>query len=306
MAGGKAPRRVALAAGLAGLGLIFLCVWLGCGGNWSRIESRSGFVQAMGNGQFRLFLWVAAGSAMLLAVLAGWLVRLGGNLRRRLGRQRGTVIIEFVLVLPIAMVISLIMVQASLLMGGFLCVNYASYCAARSAIVYIPQPTNSEAANQVAHLSDVNISEKLWRIKAAAVWAVMPTGNGDNETSSDYAGVLSSGLQHVYGEYNRSTPGWVTELIGKKLGYAEENTSVELTPPYDEESMQYGEHEDIQVTVRHNLCLSVPYAGKILATIDSEHSMYLGNGKYAVEVTVPCTLTNEGTADTIDVENFPD
>ncbi|MCD4825251.1 MAG: hypothetical protein K8S55_11665 [Phycisphaerae bacterium] len=306
MAGSKAPRRVALAAGLVGLGVIFLCVWLGCGGNWSRIEGRGGFVQALGNGQFRLFLWVATGSVLLLAVLVGWLVRLGGNLRRRLGRQRGTVIIEFAMVLPIAMVISLIMVQSSLLMGGFLCVNYASYCAARSAIVYIPQQTDDEAVNQVNHLSDENLSGKLWRIKSAAAWAVMPTGNGENENSSDYAEVLSSGLQHVYGEYNRSAPGWVAELIGRKLGYAEEHTSVELSPPYDEESMQYGEHEDIQVTVRHNLCLSVPYAGRILAALDSEHSMDLGDGRYAVEVTVPCTLTNEGTADTIDVENFPD
>ncbi len=45
--------------------------------------------------------------------------------------------------------ISLLMVQSSLLMGGYLCVNYASYCAARSAIVYIPQEMREESRNQL-------------------------------------------------------------------------------------------------------------------------------------------------------------
>jgi len=208
--------------------------------------------------------------------------------------------IEFVLVLPIAMVIVLLMVQSSMLMGAYLCVNYSSYCAARAAVTIVPAELGDEWPNVVANESDTAGSEKISRIHQAAVWAVMPIGYGAYEQASPYADVLVDGLESLLGQYNLSSWPALRKRLGRKLAYAAQNTTVRLTPPAD--GLQYAEHEDLTVTVRHNLYLSVPYASLLLARLDGEHSVKIAPGRYAVWVEIPCTLTNEGVSDRIELE----
>lgn len=284
-----------------GLCAIAACVWLG-GGGWFGGSVR--FAGVWANGQFRLFTRVAVGSLAALAVLAGVLVRAAGKARvtrgRALGGQDGTAILEFALVLPIALGIVLLMIQASLLMGGFLCVNYAGYCAARAAVTYVPAALNRESANEVDDYSDPEASEKLSRIHQAAVWAVMPVSDGGYDQWSDYSDVLAEGLGELYSQSGEETPGWVSGYLGRKLAYAERNTSVELSPPAD--GVQYAAHEDLRVVAKHNLYLSVPYAARVLAALDAKEAVEFGEGKYALRVEIPCTLRNEGVCDTIDLQ----
>ena len=85
--------------------------------------------------------------------------------------QDGAAIVEFVMVLPILLMIVLVMVQSSLLMAGNLCVHYSAYCAARGAIVYVPfDSPPTEPPNAV--LGSSIDSYKRMRIKQAAVWAL--------------------------------------------------------------------------------------------------------------------------------------
>ena len=271
-----------------------------------RAAGGDAILTAWKSSQFRLFASVAGVSALLLATCGGVLWRVGRRRIERMGRpdaESGTAILEFAMVLPFAMMISLLMVQSSLLMGGYLCVNYASYCAARSAIVYIPQEMRDEPRNQLLDYERHSESDKLWRVHRAAVWAVMSTGDGSYERESDYTDVLTEGVEGIYAAYGKSAPNWAGSYIGKKMAYAEDNTTIEVTPPMVEDT--YGEHEDITVVVTHNLYLSVPYANRVLALLDEENSIDLGDGKYATRVTIPCTLTNEGVQDFIQVEDFP-
>ncbi|MBN1555310.1 MAG: pilus assembly protein [Phycisphaerae bacterium] len=297
---GFSPWRVTLSAAGIGLFAVLACVWLGAGGLAGGGVRLSG---AWESRQFRLFAYVAVGSLAILSLLAGWLYSAARRARlargRALGRQEGTAILEFAMVLPIALAIVLLMIQSSLLMGGFLCVNYASYCAARAAVVFVPDTFSGEPTNEVADYFDPELSEKISRIRQAAVWAVLPVSDGAYPESSDYSAVLAEGISEMYSSSGLETPGWVEGYLGRKLAYAEHNTSVELSPPVNGE--RYEAHEDLRVVTKHNLYLAVPYAARVLAALDSEESVDFGDGRYALRVSIPCTLRNEGIPDTINL-----
>jgi hypothetical protein len=295
--------RAALAVWVVGLCVVVFCMGWG-GARWADVPGGLSLARAWGDSQFRFFACVVVGSLTAIAALAGLLLRAGRRACRQAGRrpdgEDGTAIIEFALVLPIALVIVLLMIQSSMLMGGYLCVNYASYCATRAAVTYIPAEVGDEEPNVVADESDPEISEKLSRMHQAAAWAVMPIGDGAYEQASPYSDVLVEGLESLLARYDRSSWPALRDRLGRKLAYAEQNTAVVLSPPSD--GIRYAEHEDLTVTVRHNLYLSVPYAGLLLARLDSEHAVDFAPGRYALWVEIPCTLTNEGVSDRIELE----
>lgn len=267
------------------------------------------------SGQFRLFTIVAGASTLLLAGLSGLLVyRARRPGRPRPGREDGTAIIEFALIFPILMVVAMLLAQSSLLMGGYLCVNYASYTAARAAVVVVPEDLAGEPPNYVA-LLEGSTSEKLDRIRRAASWAVLPVCDGSYAGRSHYSAALVENLREVYLQYGLDAPRWVGDRLAARLAYAEDRTSVELASPGNPEYLRetdeglfqfYAPREDLTVRVRHDLYLSVPYADRILAELDADHAVELGQGKYALRVEIPCTLTNEGVRDTIEVEGGTD
>lgn len=268
---------------------------------WSHWLIDDGLARAAGSPQFRLFVLLGFGSAALLGMAVGLWVRFGH--RRRLGSQCGTVLIEFAMALPFLLMIVLLMVQSALLMGNYLCINYASYCAVRSAIVTIPSELGWEEANVVTDYADPAGSEKLRRIWQAAVWAVTPISDGSYNGQADYGAALNDGIDDLFGSYGASRPGYMRVYLERKLAYAEDNTQVTLDSPDSGDT--YGPHEDIEVYVRHNLYLSVPYANRLVAIFDKDNAVDFGDGRYAVAVTVSCTLTNEGAQDIIEIEERP-
>jgi hypothetical protein len=247
--------------------------------------------------------------AVVLVVCAGALVgvcrllwEVGASRRGRVGGQEGAAILEFALVLPIAMALVLVMVQCSLLMGGNLCVHYAAFCAARSAVVYVPDDFSpGEPPNLV---SEARWSGKLRRIRDAAVWAVFPISCGHSSYPEEDVGRLREGLEEFFDGYGQRAPGWVDGRIGRKLQYAQDHTEVDLHPPAD--GLTYAPHEDLRVTVRHTFYLSVPYANWVFRHLDRDDGVDLdfGDGEYGMVITASCTLTNEGVRDYVDIERF--
>ncbi|MBT3278913.1 MAG: hypothetical protein HN909_05645 [Phycisphaerales bacterium] len=288
--------------------LLMLCaalVYLGAGGPASRGMRLDGL---LGHRGFVRTACVCAGCMILLSLMGVWVVRLSRRIRAQRGvmdSQGGTVLLEFVFVMSFVLPLASLMVQASLLMGGYLSVNYASFCAARAAIVYIPVDYSDERRNLLNSYDQPGDSFKCYQVWNAAVWAVMPVGDGhEDQAESDRTGTLQSGLEDFYGTYGRSAPNWVSSRIGRKLNYAEENTSIRIEPSRSETG-QYGEHEDITVYLTHDMLLNVPYAAKLMALLD-DTSESIGNGRYTIRVVIPTTLPNEGADDRIDVEEFPD
>ncbi len=237
----------------------------------------------------------------LVALLARW-----GRCQRAAGSpasQAGAAMVEFVLVMPILLMIVLILAQTAFVLVGTVAVNYAGFCAARSAVVYIPADmtyASGEEANYVYFDSAASI--KMRHIREAAVWAVMPV-SGAHPSLSESGGLLVSGAAEQYESYGMDVPRWLLRVVGRKMAYAEEYTTVELEEPDGGE--YYGEKELIGVHVRHQLYLGIPYGNQLYAAMDpTGQSLAFDGGVYSVEIHALGLLPNEGVRDYIEEETF--
>jgi hypothetical protein len=253
-------------------------------------------------------------STALLIVLAKALWHAGAAERRSCkgdaSSQGGAAIVEFALVLPILLMLVLIMAQSSLLMAGNLCVNYAAFCAARSAIVTVPwNATLSWPPPVVADAPNFLSDSKLNRVKMAAVWAVLPVSCGDKSyPAADFA-ALGGGLDRFFSQYGNQAPAWVNRSLPQRLQYALDHTNVMIEPPLAAVANgEYGDHEDLVVHVEHTLYLAVPYAGRLFWQFSGADGRELDNpaGQYGVVVRTTCRLPNEGVRDWVDREVFDD
>jgi Flp pilus assembly pilin Flp len=242
--------------------------------------------------------------AIALCVTCHMMWRIGARARARQRSEDGGAMIEFALVLPFAMALVLLLAQSSFLMVGHLCVQYSAYCAARTAIVAIPDDLTrfgGEAQNYVD--IDPDRSAKQGRIFRSAVWAVMPVSCSTSDQEKADLPELVNGLEEFFTAYGAETPGWVRANLERKWKYAYNHTFVELAPPISGDL--YGEAEDIQVSVRHTFYLSVPVARSVFRALDDGVELDIGDGEYGLIMRATCALTNEGVQDYVDEETFP-
>ncbi len=94
-------------------------------------------------------------------------------------------------------------------------------------------------------------------------------------------------------------------MLARKMQYAQDSTEVTVDPPERGRGSLYGEKEDIHVTVRHTLYMSVPYANTVFAEVVGGVELPFGDGEYGMVVVADCSLTNEGAQDYLDIEEFP-
>ena len=247
---------------------------------------------------------VLLGSAVALCLLAGTIWRLGrGRRPQRAGGSEGTAALEFALLFPLALAIALVMVQSSQLVTHNVVAHYAAYIAARSAIVWVPENISLDEPRN--YVSDPDTSEKMRHIHMAAVLALC--GASPGKPGAGGAGGSGQGALHraayerLYSYYGEPVPAWISRRYEHMYEYALKYTQVDLARPRN--GAVYGEREDLSVTVRHTLFLSVPYANRVFALGPSGRA--LPDGEYGTEVEITYTLTNQGVEDEIDVEVFP-
>jgi len=234
--------------------------------------------RALGSGGFIKYTLITIALAAALCVMCHILWRIGARARTRRRSEEGGALIEFALVLPWAMALLLLLAQSSFLMVGHLCVQYSAYCAARAAIVAIPDDLarfGGEAQNYVELDPDSSVKQR--RILRSAIWAVMPVSCSTSDQQEADLPELVSGLEEFFTAYEESTPGWVKANLLRKWQYAKDHTFVELAPPVSGDL--YGEAEDIQVSVRHTFYLSVPIARTIFAALDDGVELDIGIGE---------------------------
>lgn len=278
---------IAGAAAVAMAGGLDLAAW-GQGGKWLPPALSSPLSVAC------LVILLVCGAILFGLVAAMW--RIGNRPGRRQSPQGGTIMIEFALILPFAMFMVLLMVQTSLLMAGNLCVHYAAFCAARSAVTTIPlelEDMRNEFTEDGA---------KHQRLKMAAWYAVMPVSSASEHLAQAQT-ELPTGLDEFFARNGASSPGWVQAHLARKWNYAEQNTTVRLDGPLN--GIRYVRNEDLVVNVEHKFYLSVPYVRRLFAYGNDGVSLNFGSGEYATRIRSTCTLTNEGQQDYIDVESFP-
>lgn len=224
-----------------------------------------------------------AGVCLLLIVWMGWRLRMtSAPLRVRRDRgdageraadrrgESGVATIEFVLVAPFLLTVTLILIQTMLVFTGLFYVNYAAYAAARSAIVYIPADVSPDGPNVLTPSEGL---QKFDHIRAAAVIAVMPV-SGQEEGGLQSAPEVVAGLNRFFNARGVTAPNWVDNLAQGRLNYAAAHTAVTVqtvrqledgTVLFDDVTgtTEFGPKDAVAVQVRHEFALTVPLASQI-------------------------------------------
>lgn len=284
------------------------------------------WVQTLTSGPAVTYLLIA-GACLLLLVTLGWRLRrvtaLARERARRDGRsgESGVATIEFALVTPFLLTITLVLIQTMLVFTGLFYVNYAAFAATRSAIVYIPADLGGEEANTITPFVG---GAKFDRIRSAAVIAVMPVSgqeDGDLQASDE----LVDGLNRYFESQGEDPPRWVRNLAAGRLNYAAAHTIVTLqtlrtledgTVLFDDATgvTTYGPKDAVAVEVRHEFALTVPLASQLFSlggsddsgarsgTYNPENDLGAGAaappGSWTV-ITARAVLTNEGVTRTL-------
>ncbi len=306
----KTNRGMFVLAGCVGLaGCLALVAWplaasVGPRSHW--------LVQALTS---RLFLSCAA----LLVVCAVGVVAIVGMLwhvgrpYRTPGRgEQGVAILEFAMALPILLMLSLLMAQASLVMVGNVIVHYSAFCAVRTAIVMIPQDYgSSEPRNFIFDDDGDDTTTKKYKVKLSAVTAMAPVSCGSEDVmpAGDGGDAYVDGVTRFLSLQDLEQPKWADERLSRKLSYAKAHTEVTIGEPIarpgDEDDGCFQANENVRVTVNHTFYLSVPTAAKIFRYLPGGVDLTFGEGEYGTKMTASYAMPNEGVQDYVDVETFP-
>lgn len=216
-------------------------------------------------------LWLLGGM-VFLGILVAVLIRLQpeklhGHPRVLHGDQDGTATVEFVLLMPIGLLIVLVITQAALLFQANMVVNYAAFAAVREASVALSLDLPEEGGTQSGKHNLVNNpdyplaggSTKLDLIKRTACLALVPiSGECDSPPDADSSGSTSTDFmdpggravaaattaalqspdatntawQDMEARYNYSTSSWPwVGRVEKKYNYALRYTQITLAEP---------------------------------------------------------------------------
>jgi len=263
----------------------------------------------------RADLWWRVAPLLLSFGLSSAAVMLFGRvLARRIRRLRvrplgvsGTAEMEFVLAFPMFVATLMVTAQVALMINATLIVDYAAFCAARSAAVWLPQNLSArEPANTIEAHEDYTWmarSEKWRRIHRAAVMAAIPISPrasrftfGIDFSKAEPLPITGDTLQSLASKADAqlrygATIGQITLAVLDKWPYAYLGTNVDLL---DASGHVAGKFDGtVTARVTHNFEMAVPYAGPLLGkAFGSRYLEYkgIGIGGYYVPISAAYTL----------------
>jgi hypothetical protein len=218
---------------------------------------------------------LVAGAAVL-GFFAYRLARvLSVNARKQLRSdpQSGSSAVEFVLVLPALTVLLLMILQIALIVQAKFVVNYAAFCAARSAIVVIPQDVSGDGPTEPRnHLGDPEHSNKVKIVQRAAalpLTAISPLpGMSVSQGLPILANPDATAELIKLAPFDVMTP---RSMMGQVMlrapySYYPDNTAVKLFTSAGSETGSFEEHDWVTVKVQYRYYLAVPFAKKLFGT----------------------------------------
>jgi len=235
--------------------------------------------------------WAMAGIAGLL--LAGLSLRrvampVAPRCARPLGNH-GTSELEFAMAFPVFLVSVLTTVQMALTINALLVVDYAAYCAARSAIVWIPQALPGEPAHAV-DAGQSRSSEKWSRVRRAATLAVTPIAPRLSRFRFGLSipasgGVDGRGLARLAQAADASLSGRVDYVrmgaaIADKWLYANWFTDVRLEDRAGRLQSRFESGSTVTARVTHKFELAVPFASQAIGAAFGSRYLPLIGGYY--------------------------
>lgn len=224
-------------------------------------------------------IWPQVLFAVILTLLAIRLTRTIATARKNCltktaDDESGSSAVEFVMVLPPLVVLLLMVLQIALIVQAKFVVNYAAFCAARSAIVVIPDDVSrTEPRNR---LTDPDTSEKIEVIHHAA--ALPLTAISPLPGFSFATGVPVLTDPNAIAELWKLAPfdvgprSMVVQVTSRApYAYHKQNTAVKVLTQQGAEGGSFQEHDWVTVKVSYRYFLAVPVAKKLFGT------SYFGN-----------------------------
>jgi len=212
----------------------------------------------------------------------------------RLGAA-GTSELEFALAFPVFLVSVLVTVQVALMVNANLIVDYAAFCAARSAVVWIPREAPGEGPNQVSPPG--SRSEKRTRIERAAVLAVTPISprlsrvrfglNIPRDAPPFTRDALADLAALGDAPASRQTSLRMGMAVADKWAYASYFTTVDLLNGSGSVANAFDRVVTARVT--HDMEMAVPFAGPMMGMAFGHRYLPFVGG-YCVPISAAYTL----------------
>lgn len=309
-------------------------VWLGvaswnAGPDWARAAALSPLAIRC--------LVLILGGMVVLGVLVAVMMHLRpesqhGHPRGFHGNQDGTAAIEFVLLLPVALMVFMIVTQSALLFNANMMVQYAAYSTVRVASTVLSMSIGSELRNVVNNPDGGAGSTKLDMLRRAAAMALVPISTGMDASSQDIGDSAGEAIRaetaSVFSNLGKKERHWFGR-IEKQYNYAWYYTHIDLAKPdhwrdgdphgdcpyrhqerdewtqwgwtylpycpFYTDRMDYYKWEDLHVRVIYQYVLEMPYAGRLMGspTVVSGRK----GTSYQTEIRATVSLMNEGGPD---------
>jgi hypothetical protein len=228
--------------------------------------------------------YVAVGAISLLVALrvAGALFRSAKGDWHEEG-QRGSVVMQFTLLSPLLFALLLVIFQTALIVQAKLVVNYAAFCAARSAVAMIPAAVRAAVSGHAENEGQINPQDPaspkmaiITRAGALACAGISPRWNADLALATGVLPSFSSGAKlaeiglvftplQVPAAMNRAT---FAADFASRAQYAlnGENTTVQLSTERHPGSDDKASYQMVTVTLSYRYYLTVPFANRIFGT----------------------------------------
>lgn len=217
------------------------------------------------------------GCAALTTLCGSGLLGRVRRLRLRRLTDTGTSELEFALAFPVFLAMVLITIQMALLVNATLVVDYAAFCAARSAAVWLPQDLPGEGTYSVAN-PDRSDSEKWSRIRGAATLATLPlsprlTGIirmvlpfGPPVAPSQFGGLAQLAAAGAGSGSGVNYARLALDALDK-WPYAASFTDVELIDQSGASRTEFPADSVVTARVTHDFYMNVPFAGVTIGAI---------------------------------------
>lgn len=248
-------------------------------------------------------IWPLALTALLLtlaAVRLAWTMARARNLgARSLDHEAGASAVEFVMIMPVLTVLLLMILQIALLVQAKFVVNYAAFCAARSAIVVIPDDANS--AEPRNRLAGPQTSEKIAVIHRAAalpLTAISPLPGLSAARGNPIWTNPEASLELLkLAPFDVGPRSMVVQTtLRAPYAYDDENTEVKVLTRQGVEGGSFQNHDWVTVKVKYRYFLTVPFAKKLFGTSFSGNpllDLFLGT-EYYYPIVEQYTLPMDG------------
>jgi hypothetical protein len=248
--------------------------------------------------------------SLLAIVLASIAIRLARAIARsgnsvdikEVDAESGSSAVEFVLVIPPLAVLLLMILQIALIVQAKFVVNYAAFCAARSAIVVIPDNVSANRTVEPRnHIGNPDTSEKLETIHRAAALplsAISPLAGFSVETGLPVLtnpDAMVELLKLI--PFDVGSPSMVGQMMLRApYAYHRENTVVKVLTLEGNEGGSFQEHDWVTVKVTYRYYLAVPFAKKLFGTSYSDNpiSNFLFGTNFYYPISEQYTLPVDG------------